>query len=72
MVIRLLMKAKIVFDMLGPQVVKPTTTGDKDETRHFNDITSSSQVRNRLLTIAENQRTDLFRSVLILSVVKSD
>jgi hypothetical protein len=66
------MKAKIVFDMLGPQVVKPTTKGDKDETQHFNDFTPSSQVRNRLLNVAEIQRTYLFRSVLILSVVKSD
>jgi len=31
----LLMKAKIVFDMLGPQMVKPTTKGDKDETRYM-------------------------------------
>jgi hypothetical protein len=31
----LLMKAKIVFDMLDPQMEKPTTKGGKDETRHM-------------------------------------
>jgi hypothetical protein len=40
------MKAKIVFGMLGPQMVKPTMKGDKDETRHFNDFTPASQVES--------------------------
>jgi hypothetical protein len=57
--------------MLGPQMVKPITKGDIDETRHFNDFTPSSLVRNRLLTVAENLRANLFRYVLILSVVNN-
>ena len=51
------MKARNVFDVLGPQMVKPTTKEDKDETRLFNDFTPSSHVRNRLLTVTENLRT---------------
>jgi hypothetical protein len=42
--------------------------GRRRNTTH-DDFTPSSRVRNRLLTVAENLRTDLFRSVLILCVV---
>jgi hypothetical protein len=66
------MKAKIVFDMLAPTGGETNHEGGQRRNTTRDDFTPSSGVRNRPLNIAENLRTDPFRSMLILSVNSQD
>ena len=59
------------FRYVGPADGETNHEGAQRRNTKHDDFTPSSQVRNRLWTIAENLPTDLFRSVLIMSVVNT-